>query len=271
MKLNSLRTTDRIVFATVLALAFAGCAKDDGTKPSAANTNCEQVTIDAFQMMNSKAPLFAEKQDLASAQELSTACLKYQSSVKAKSCSVAEKATGKQILISADSNKTACEEAQKIVTASAANQKIDETNPANGAEAGGIQVPDDSKLEPIDSRLLKDLKKGLRIQFKNADAINELLAGGVSSSIVQGKVIKSIEQVNSDLGFCFLRAGNDFGQAAADQTIELPSLTPGNQTMVFLTEDGKLAVGCGKNKVKDWTLQDIKEIFGTAAVVTAAE
>lgn len=272
MKLKKLRTLDRIITATVLAVAVSGCAKDEGPKPSAAVTNCEQATIDAYQIMNSKAPLFAEKQDLASAQELSAACLNYQNSVKAKSCSVAEKATGKQILISADSNKTACADAQKIVSAAGEDQKKDETNPDNGGEVGDIKPPDDSKLEPVDGRLLKDLKNGLRILIKDENSINLLLAGGISHSIVQGKVIKFSELQNSDLGFCFLNAGNDFGQAQAGQIIELQEQILKDQTVVYAPKDDrKIVMGCGGKNVNNWTIQNLKEIFGATVVITAAE
>lgn len=123
-----------------------------------------------------------------------------------------------------------------------------------------------------DTRTVGQLPKGLEIEVKDDSVINELLKAGSSYFIQDGQVVRSINSIDKSKNLCYLERSDSSLEVKPGDVLHMTNVQSQGNKMAIVSSDVKVVMGCMKfSSYSDWTVQQLKGVFGEAANVKAAE
>ncbi len=222
------------IFSTLFLM---GCAEPKTeTKTVLAPGACSQETIDAytniFKLANTK-----DKVILQTLTDISKSCAVYNNGVGSGSCKVIDTNTGNVTDVSSADVEPVCTKVSALLKTKAPGTSVDQ------------------------------LKKGLILKVKNENLMNQLIKDGNKSVVHDGQVTAATTPIASD--FCTISAKRRSYETRDGDSVKLSQISQTGQVNVVLkisSADKNLMINCYHAILsKDWTVENLKTIFGDLA------
>jgi hypothetical protein len=252
-------------------MALAACAKDSGSKGTDSNGNCTSATISAYNDIQHKARMYDLTKDSSYLTGVKNSCSQYKSLIGGDTCKAEDLRTRATTYVSSSSVDTVCNKADQILNPKPVDaSKTSTTTTTTTTTSASVPAP--RAITEVDNRKVGDLANGIEIEVKDEAVINELLRAGASYIIQDGRVIRGTYLVERSKNLCYLERNDSTLVVKNGDVLRMTYPRSRGEKLAILSFDAKTEMGCLKtNSYSEWTVQQVREVFATAANVKAAE
>lgn len=238
------------------------------------NFNSVKEEATRFEHTPNNSSVLTKRESEASLQKIQKSCDLIKNNLSDKSCKAKNLDDNSIEHVGYFRLKNLCEKVTELLKSVDAktDESTKEADSARSSEPPTAVTPT-PPVDESDPNKISDLTKGFIIEIKNPKIISELLSYEADGFIQNGKTIYGKENIDKNLDLCFLKKSESAYESLFNfnegDLLHMFFVDSKLEKLAVLSLDTKITMGCIKFKSKTtWTLQDLKVVFGTSAVLT---